>query len=67
MKAALLINDRTFEIQDVPEPVIKDDEVLIEVNYASICGTDQHIFNGEFKERVTYPAILGHEFSGVVW
>lgn len=50
--------------KDVPLPVINDDEVLIKVKAASICGTDIHIFNDEF----TYmpPVILGHEFSGII-
>lgn len=49
-------------------PVLRpgDDQVLVRVHWASICGTDLHVYLGEFKDRVEYPRILGHEFSGVV-
>ncbi len=39
-------------------------EVLIKVMASGICGTDLHIFRGEYMGR--YPVIPGHEFSGVV-
>lgn len=66
MKAAILYNDRDLRIGDAPDPIIKDNEVLISSRYAGICGTDLHIYRGEFHDRVKYPAILGHEFGGVV-
>jgi len=66
MKAAILTNDREIKFGEVPEPYPKDGQVLIRVHWASICGTDLHIYLGEFKPRVTYPRVLGHEFSGIV-
>jgi D-arabinitol dehydrogenase (NADP+) len=48
--------------RDIPEP--DPGEVLIEVMASGICGTDIHIFNGEYLGA--YPVIPGHEFSGVV-
>jgi 2-desacetyl-2-hydroxyethyl bacteriochlorophyllide A dehydrogenase len=66
MKAAILIDDQKIRFGEVPTPSPKKDQVLVQVHWASICGTDLHIFLGEFKPRVTYPRILGHEFSGVV-
>ena len=53
-----------IEYKDVPIPEINDDEVLIKVKAAGICGTDIHIFNDEFPYWP--PVILGHEFSGTV-
>ena len=47
---------------EVPTPV--QGEVLIQVMASGICGTDIHIFNGEYLGA--YPVIPGHEFSGVV-
>ena len=47
---------------DIPEP--RPGEVLIQVMASGICGTDIHIFNGEYLGA--YPVIPGHEFSGVV-
>ena len=66
MKAAVLTNDQTVEYKNVPEPKAGPGQVLIRIHWASICGTDLHIYLGEFKGRVNYPAILGHEFSGVI-
>ena len=43
-----------------------DQDVLIQVKYAGICGTDQHIFSGEFHPRTKLPMIPGHEFGGVI-
>lgn len=47
---------------DIPQPGTGD--VLIEVAAAGICGTDLHIYHGEYE--ATYPIIPGHEFSGTV-
>lgn len=53
-----------IELRDVPEPVTGPDQVKIEVKAAGICGTDLHIWHGEFP--CNPPVILGHEFCGVV-
>jgi L-iditol 2-dehydrogenase len=52
------------EIRDVPEPSVKEGEVLVEVKAISVCGSDLHIYN----DRHPYwpPVILGHEFAGVI-
>jgi threonine dehydrogenase-like Zn-dependent dehydrogenase len=39
---------------------------MVKVKYASICGSDQHIFKGEFHPRTKLPLIPGHEFAGVI-
>ena len=66
MKAAVLTGKRTIEIQDIPSPECREGQVIIRPEYVGICGTEQHVFNGEFEERVKYPAVLGHEFGGVI-
>jgi L-gulonate 5-dehydrogenase len=66
MKAAILTADKEIRFGQVQQPYPKDHQVLIRVHWVSICGTDLHIYLGEFKPRVAYPRILGHEFSGVV-
>ena len=66
MKAAVLTEYRKFEWKEVEKPEITGDEVLVQVNYASICGSDQHIFLGEFHPRTTLPLIPGHEFAGTI-
>lgn len=66
MKAAILYDDRDIRLGDAPDPRIGPDQVLVESGCAGICGTDLHIYRGEFHNRVTYPAILGHEFGGII-
>ena len=66
MKAGILYNDRDIRLGDALDPRVKPDEVLVESGYAGICGTDLHIYRGEFHERVKFPAIQGHEFGGVI-
>lgn len=43
-------------------------EVLIKVKYASVCGTDYHIYKYDdwAKKRLTLPFTAGHEFSGEI-
>ena len=51
MKASVLTEYRRVQWKEVETPRIDDSQVLVKVNYASICGSDQHIFNGEFHPR----------------
>jgi threonine 3-dehydrogenase len=57
-----------FVLRDVPEPVIRDDEVLIRVRRAGVCGTDVHIYqwDGWASARCKPPFVVGHEFAGDV-
>jgi 2-desacetyl-2-hydroxyethyl bacteriochlorophyllide A dehydrogenase len=48
--------------KEIPEP--GPGEVLIQVMASGICGTDLHIYRGEYLGD--YPVIPGHEFSGIV-
>jgi len=40
--------------------------VRIDVSYTGICGTDLHILHGAMDQRVSIPAVIGHEMSGRV-
>lgn len=69
MKA--LVKERAgpgFTLKDVPEPRMRDDEVLIRVRRAGVCGTDVHIYEWDdwAKGRVKPPITVGHEFAGDV-
>ena len=50
----------------IPEPGPHD--VLVQVEAASVCGTDLHIFKWDdwAKARINPPLTLGHEFAGTV-
>jgi threonine 3-dehydrogenase len=49
-------------------PVPAADEVLVEVETASVCGTDLHIYGWDewSQQRIHPPLTLGHEFAGTV-
>src|SRR5512142_132374 len=57
-----------FTLREVPEPTIRDDEVLIRVRRAGVCGTDVHIYEWDdwARGRCHPPFIVGHEFAGDV-
>ncbi len=57
-----------FVLADVPVPNIRDDEVLIKVRRAGVCGTDVHIYEWDAwaSGRCTPPFVVGHEFAGDV-
>ena len=64
MQAAQIEQPKRASVISAPEPVAGADDVLIKVRAAGICGTDLHIFKGEYE--AVYPLIPGHEFSGEV-
>ena len=51
-------------LSDRPEPEAAPGHVVLEVVAAGICGTDLHIYDGEYDSRP--PVTMGHEVSGVV-
>jgi threonine 3-dehydrogenase len=57
-----------FVLKDVPVPRIRDDEVLIRVRRAGVCGTDVHIHEWDdwARGRCRPPFVVGHEFAGEV-
>jgi L-iditol 2-dehydrogenase len=67
MKAAVYLEPGRIEVTDVPRPVIRDDEILIRVRAASVCGTDLRISkHGHFKIPAGQRRVLGHEVAGDV-
>jgi threonine 3-dehydrogenase len=57
-----------FTLTDVPVPAILDNEVLIRVRRAGVCGTDVHIYEWDdwAQGRCKPPFVVGHEFAGDV-
>lgn len=64
MKAAVYEAPFKVEVRDTESPAPGPGEVLVRVAACGICGTDQHIFRGEFFP--SYPLIGGHEFAGEI-
>jgi len=54
-----------IEIKDVPIPEIGDDDILIEVKAAGLCGSDIGFVNDSVGGLYP-PVILGHEYAGIV-
>ena len=53
-------------VEDAPKPKIENEnDILIKVHNASLCGTDLHILSGGLPLK-RLPLTLGHEYSGVV-
>jgi len=65
MKALVLEKYNELVYKDVPDPVIKSDEVLVKVMACGICGSDVHGLDGSTGRRIP-PMIMGHEASGVI-
>lgn len=65
MKAIEIVKPGELRIVERPIPEYKDNEVLIKVKAAGICGSDTHIYHGK-NAFATYPRVVGHEFAGEV-
>lgn len=57
-----------LHLADLPQPVMGDSEVLIQVHAAAVNLLDAKLRNGEFKLILPYrtPLVLGHDVAGVV-
>ena len=55
-------------LQDIPEPALGINDVLIRVLRTGICGTDVHIFdwNDWARQTIPVPMTIGHEFVGQI-
>ncbi len=65
MKALLLEQYMQLGYQEVPEPAISPDDVLIRVKACGICGSDVHGLDGSTGRRIP-PIVMGHEAAGVI-
>ncbi|KAA1087745.1 N-terminal acetyltransferase A complex catalytic subunit ard1 [Puccinia graminis f. sp. tritici] len=55
---------RHFSVIQADLPSIDENEVLLKVSMCGVCGTDQHIHEGEFISK--FPLIPGHEVIGTI-
>ncbi len=65
MKALVLEQYNQLDYEDVPEPKIGSEDVLIRVAACGICGSDIHGMDGSTGRRIP-PIIMGHEAAGVI-
>lgn len=64
MRSLMVYGPKDLKIEDVPIPKISDDEILVKVTYAGVCGTDNRIYQG--TKKIPTPRIIGHEFVGTI-
>ncbi|MDR3224692.1 MAG: alcohol dehydrogenase catalytic domain-containing protein [Clostridiales Family XIII bacterium] len=65
MKAAVYLGKDEIEIQDVPDPVAGDGDIVVKIHACAVCGSDIRIFH-HGNPRVHPPQIIGHESAGEV-
>lgn len=65
LKAGLYKGANKVVFEKVERPIIQENELLVKVKYAGICGTDMMIYSG-VHPRAEAPLILGHEFVGEI-
>lgn len=63
-RGAAYVGNRTVVVSETVVAAPGPGEVRIDVAYTGICGTDLHIVHGAMDQRVTLPAVIGHEMSG---
>lgn len=63
MKSAIYYGKKNVVIEERPTPVCKDDDILLQVVYASICGTDVAVYNQGVGtgHKITVGGEFGHE------
>ncbi len=61
-------SERGLWLQDVPEPTIGINDVLIRIDRTGICGTDLHIYKWDAwaQKTIPVPMVVGHEFVGEI-
>jgi len=80
VKAAVMAGPGVVQVQDVPEPDIKPNQIKVKIAYCGICGSELHAFQPEFQTGIATfriprgatarppsgPRIMGHEASGTI-
>ncbi len=59
-------NPGETRLQDMPMPIIGENDVLVQVAAIGVCGTDPHMHHGTSAFQVEPPLIFGHEFAGII-
>jgi threonine 3-dehydrogenase len=60
--------ERGLWLEEIAEPAIGINDVLIRVRYTGICGTDVHIYQWDTwaQKTIPVPMAIGHEFVGEI-
>jgi threonine dehydrogenase-like Zn-dependent dehydrogenase len=63
LKAVVYHGPKNIKVEEVPEPKVKGRKILIKFKAGSICGTDLHLYRGDWK--IKRGRIIGHDAWGV--
>jgi threonine 3-dehydrogenase len=55
-------------LEEMPEPEVGNNDVLVKIKKTAICGTDIHIYNWDewAQKTIPIPMITGHEYAGEI-
>lgn len=65
MRQAVMISPGKIKFQEISQPIIQPNEVLIQVKRIGVCGSDIHVYHG-LHPYTSYPVVQGHEVSGII-
>ncbi|MEW6187388.1 MAG: alcohol dehydrogenase catalytic domain-containing protein, partial [Thermodesulfobacteriota bacterium] len=63
MRVAMYYNNKDIRLEEMPQPAIGPDEVLVRIEAGGICGSDVL----EWYRIHKAPLVLGHEVAGRIW
>jgi len=66
MKALIIKEDGKLTIEDVAQPILKENQALVSISFAALNHRDEWIRKGQYA-KIQLPAILGSDGSGVVY
>src|SRR6185503_2599303 len=56
---------RSLALRRIPDPVPRDDEILVRVRACGVCRTDLHVVEGDLPDSAL-PVVPGHQAVGTV-
>lgn len=65
MEAYVIADKKSIQRVNIDEPLLEPNEVMLEVHYIGLCGSDLNAYRG-LMPLVTFPRIPGHEISGII-
>ena len=67
MLGARLYGKEDLRLEEMEIPQISEEEVLVKIKTAAICGTDVRMYNnGANGIDAEHPLVIGHEMAGVI-
>ena len=66
MRAAQLVQPRTWKLIEVDKPEVSNGNMLVRLERVAICGTDRPSFWGGYPSYPLEPGDTGHEGMGIV-